>query len=120
MSRKIREIAADEFNAHCLALIDEVIETGEEILVTKNGRAVARVAPIAGVPSLHGSVLYQGDLVSPVDGWPDDDELDDDKRASTFGTAQGAVRALFGALASSIQIFGDIVAPIDVEWGARK
>ncbi len=73
MSRKIREVPADEFNAHCLALIDEVIETGEEILVTKSGRAVARVAPIAGVPSLRGSILYQGDLISPVIELPDEE-----------------------------------------------
>ena len=114
MSRKIREIAADDFSANCLALIDEVIETGEEILVTKSGKAVVRVGPIAGVPSLRGSVLYQGDLVSPVVDWPDDGEPE-----SKF-TAQGVVRTLFGALAGSIQVLGEIVAPIDVEWNAQR
>ncbi len=118
MSRKIREVAADEFSAHCLALIDEVIETGEEILVTKSGRAVARVSPIAGVPSLRGSVLYQGDLVSPV--WPDDDKSDDDKPANKFAAAQDGVRSIFGALVGSVQILGEIVAPIDAQWNAQK
>lgn len=115
MSRKIREVAADEFSAHCLALIDEVIETGEEIIVTKSGKAVARVAPIAGVPSLRGSVLYQGDLISPVIDLPDEDDPADKSAATSDG-----VRRIFGAREGSIQTRGDILGPDDDEWNARK
>jgi antitoxin (DNA-binding transcriptional repressor) of toxin-antitoxin stability system len=107
MSRKVREVADDDFQSKCLVLIDEVARTGEEIVVTKDGVAVARIVPMAGVPSLRGRGLYQGDLVSPMDEpWS--------------GENIGEPVKLFGALAGSIRIFGDILAPIDVQWDAQK
>lgn len=39
----MREIKASEFKAKCLKLIDEVAATGEAIVITKRGKAVARV-----------------------------------------------------------------------------
>ena len=39
---KERTIPATQFKAHCLALLDEVAD-GASILVTKRGKAVARV-----------------------------------------------------------------------------
>ena len=33
-----RTIKASEFKAKCLQLMDEVAETGDEIVITKNGR----------------------------------------------------------------------------------
>jgi prevent-host-death family protein len=67
-----RTIAAGIFKARCLKLLDEVAETGQEIVVTKRGKAVARLAPLE--PKVHkallGSVLKQDDLVSPIgDRW---------------------------------------------------
>ncbi len=41
----MREIKASEFKAKCLALIDEVAETGEAIVITKHGKPVVRVQP---------------------------------------------------------------------------
>lgn len=38
-------IAAAEFKAKCLALIDRVRERGEPITITKRGRVVARLVP---------------------------------------------------------------------------
>ena len=35
----VRTMKASEFKAKCLKLMDEVAETGEEILITKRGRA---------------------------------------------------------------------------------
>lgn len=40
-----RTIAAAEFKAKCLALIDRVRERGEPITITKRGRVVARLVP---------------------------------------------------------------------------
>ena len=40
-----RTIKASEFKATCLKLMDEVSETGEEIIITKNGRPVAKLTP---------------------------------------------------------------------------
>ena len=66
---KHREIPAGEFKAKCLALLDEVAETGREIVVTKHGRAVAKVVPLddAELRSLRSSVLRADDIVDPVD-----------------------------------------------------
>ena len=43
-----RTIPASEFKAKCLALLDEVAETRETIVVTKRGKPVARVEPASG------------------------------------------------------------------------
>lgn len=67
---KKREIPAGEFKAKCLALLDDVAETGQEVIVTKRGRAVARLVPIEKPQSLRGSIVSQGDLISPIeDDW---------------------------------------------------
>lgn len=66
----IMKIAAGEFKARCLALLDEVAEGGGELVVTKRGRPVARVVPVDEAPSLHGSVTYHvpdAELVAPID-----------------------------------------------------
>lgn len=41
-----RTIAAGEFKARCLRLMDEVQETGVPIVVTKRGRPVSRLVPV--------------------------------------------------------------------------
>ena len=38
-------MSASEFRAKCLGLMDEVAETGREIVITKRGRTVARLVP---------------------------------------------------------------------------
>ena len=40
-----RTVKATEFKAKCLKLMDEVAETGEEIVITKNGKPVAKLTP---------------------------------------------------------------------------
>jgi prevent-host-death family protein len=66
----MRTIPAGRFKAHCLRLLDEVAETGETIVVTKRGKAVAKVEPIEEPPSLKGSVIYlvsDEELIAPID-----------------------------------------------------
>ena len=41
----MKTIAAAEFKAKCLALIDQVHDEGEPITITKRGRTVARLVP---------------------------------------------------------------------------
>ena len=69
MSRsKERRIPAGRFKATCLALLDEVAATRRSVVVTKRGRAVARVVPIdETTPDLSGSVVSEGDLIGPLD-----------------------------------------------------
>lgn len=68
MSEVPRQIPAGVFKAKCLALLDEVAETGRSVVVTKRGRPVARVSPVkASAPRpLLGSVLKERDLLTPI------------------------------------------------------
>ena len=76
---RVRTINASEFKARCLKLMDDLADSGGEIIITKNGRPVSRLLP------------YRGRLEAP------------------FGRDQG-----------KIQILGDIIEPIDVEWEAES
>ena len=67
-----KSVPATQFKARCLALLEEVRETRQPILVTRHGRPVAEIRPyapshVARVNPLKGSILYQGDLISPID-----------------------------------------------------
>lgn len=66
----IRTISASQFKAQCLAMLDQVAATGEEIVVTKRGHAVARVSPVTEPESLRGSVTFNvsdEELLEPLD-----------------------------------------------------
>lgn len=74
-----KTIAAGEFKAKCLHLLDEVAAHRTPLVITKRGKPVAKLVPID-------------------DAKPADD--------------------IFGCMAGTIQILGDIVGPLDVEWNA--
>jgi len=64
-------IAATEFKARCLALIDEVHESGVPVLITKRGRPVASLVPAGDVDErpwlrLRGTAQWHGDPLAPV------------------------------------------------------
>lgn len=66
------QISAAKFKATCLELMDEVERTGTTVVVTKRGRAVARLVPVrVKVKSarglLKGRVRILGDIVAPID-----------------------------------------------------
>jgi prevent-host-death family protein len=67
-----RTIAAGEFKAKCLQLLNDVAETKQTLVVTKRGKPVAKVMPIVSEPvdivgAMKGSVLWEGDIISPLD-----------------------------------------------------
>ena len=70
-----RTMKASEFRARCLALMDEVAESGEEIVITKRGKPVAKLVPMEPEPvSWFGRdrdiIQIHGDITSPIDvGW---------------------------------------------------
>ena len=81
-----RTIKASEFKAKCLKLMDEVAESGEEIVITKHGRPVSRLTPYREKPKSlfgrgKGMIEIHGDIVGPMPAeWfaatdPDDEEL---------------------------------------------
>lgn len=64
-----RTVSAAEFKARCLALLDEVHETRETLVVTKRGKAVAKLVAVADEAErkpLRGSVRVKGDIVAPI------------------------------------------------------
>ena len=72
----MRTITASQFKTKCLALMDEVLRTGEAILITKNGKPVAHLTPPGNfkgprkdVFGLHSGLVYpigNVDLAQPV------------------------------------------------------
>ena len=79
---RARRIAAGIFKARCLALMDQVGRTGEEIVITKRDRPVAMLVPIREpsrrlfVGRMRGTIRLVGDLVSPIGAdWDVDADL---------------------------------------------
>jgi prevent-host-death family protein len=68
----MREINASEFKAKCLAILDEVAQTGQPVTILKRGRPIAQLIP--SVPrlgrypqeALVGTMQIHGDIVAPV------------------------------------------------------
>jgi prevent-host-death family protein len=77
-----RKINAAAFKAQCLALIDEVAETGKPITVTKRGKAKVQIVAVREKPknpfgALKGSFEILGDIVGPsVDEADHEDRLE--------------------------------------------
>ena len=68
----MRTMAASEFKAKCLAILDEVARTGERIVILKRGKPVAQLGPatqtVDGFPQDRLRALggvEVGDIVSP-------------------------------------------------------
>lgn len=66
MTKSQRAVPAGEFKARCLALLDEVAQTGRTLLVTKRGKPVARLVPVEAPPALLHSVRKEKDILSPI------------------------------------------------------
>ena len=67
----VRSIDASEFEAKCLQLIDEVNDTGEPLIITRNGEPIALLRPAKpktrSIFCLHaGLIEIHGDITGPV------------------------------------------------------
>ncbi len=67
-----KTVPADEVAQNFDALLDGVAENGDEVLVEKEGRVVARLVPNEKrerrtLEQLRGSVTILGDIVEPLD-----------------------------------------------------
>ena len=70
----IRTMPISEVKATLLGLVTEVAATGDEIVITRRGRPVARLVPAAERQSLIGSLVLPDnldDLLSADGEWPD-------------------------------------------------
>ncbi len=68
LARDVVEVKAGVFKDTCLQLLDEVRQ--REVVVTKHGKAVARLVPpdervSSSFGFMRGTVLSHGDIVSP-------------------------------------------------------
>ena len=71
-NRRMETINASEFKAKCLAILDRVKETGQEVLILKRGRPVAQLVPPRDLSgsypqkTLKGTVKIVGNIVEPA------------------------------------------------------
>jgi prevent-host-death family protein len=76
-----QHIAAADFKANCLRLMDEVARQRRPIIITKRGKPVAKLVPIEQEPTdlfgyMAGTARICGDIINPIDdaGWTGDEE----------------------------------------------
>ena len=69
----MRTIAAGEFKAKCLQIMDEVASEREPVLITKRGRPVARLVPIDPVYSILGCMAGRMEIVGDITESPWDE-----------------------------------------------
>lgn len=67
----MKRMAAGTFKAQCLAIMDQVLETGEPVLITKHGKPVAKLVPAQNKGEdifgyMAGKVRVVGDIVGPA------------------------------------------------------
>ena len=67
----MKQMPAGEFKTHCLTVMNDVLQTGEPVLITKHGKPVAKLVPpdqavddVFGF--MAGKVKIVGDIVGPV------------------------------------------------------
>lgn len=72
----VQTIQASAFKARCLAVLAEVERTRDSVVITKHGRAVARLVPIEDERPTMGSVTLLTDdghdLFSTGEAWDAD------------------------------------------------
>jgi len=67
----MKQIPAGEFKAQCLAIMDQVLHSGEPVLITKHGKPVVRLVPAEKQADeifgyMAGKVKIVGDIVGPI------------------------------------------------------
>ena len=70
----MKKIAAGEFKARCLALMEDVRSTREPLVITKRGKPVAKLIPADEdeddfIGRLEGVFRVVGDIESPICEW---------------------------------------------------
>ncbi|MEI6805153.1 MAG: type II toxin-antitoxin system prevent-host-death family antitoxin [Myxococcaceae bacterium] len=69
----LQTLKAGYFKAHCLELMDYVLESGREIVITKHGRPVAKLAPLSPVEQkplwglFKNQIQVLSDIVEPLE-----------------------------------------------------
>jgi prevent-host-death family protein len=65
-------ISAEELESRCDELLDQVAAEGLTVVVTKDGRPVAKLMPVPVEAELFGAMrgsgIVKGDIISPIEG----------------------------------------------------
>ncbi|MGA9308537.1 MAG: type II toxin-antitoxin system Phd/YefM family antitoxin [Candidatus Sulfotelmatobacter sp.] len=77
MTITMKQIPAGEFKAQCLAIMDQVLRSGEPVVVTKHGKPVVKLVPAENRADdifdyMAGKAKVVGDIVGPItplDDW---------------------------------------------------
>jgi prevent-host-death family protein len=77
-----RRVAAADFKANCLRLMDEVARERRPIIITKRGKPVAKLVPVEEQEPIElfgrmaGTIKICGDIIGPIEdaGWTGDGE----------------------------------------------
>jgi prevent-host-death family protein len=76
---KLKHVAAADFKANCLRLMDEVARQRRPIVITKRGKPVAKLVPVEEEPIdlfgyMAGTAKICGDIIGPIEdaGWTGD------------------------------------------------
>jgi len=64
-----KTVPFSDLGANVDALFEEVVQKHGEVVLTRDGKEVAKVVPVADEMRgpLYGSAVYEGDIVSPLD-----------------------------------------------------
>lgn len=72
-------ISAEELKSRCDELLDQVAADGITLVLTKDGRPVAKLVPMSTEAELFGAIrgsgVVEGDIISPIEGVWDLKEL---------------------------------------------
>ena len=68
----IKHIAAADFKANCLRLMDEVAHERRPIIITKRGKPIAKLVPVEEEPMdlfgyMAGTAKICGDIIGPIE-----------------------------------------------------
>lgn len=68
----MKTVKASEFKAKCLGIMNEVADTGEHVIITKNNKPVSKLVPYYHKPvslfGLHSGIIQShDDLIEPLD-----------------------------------------------------
>jgi prevent-host-death family protein len=76
-----KHVAAADFKANCLRLMDEVAHQRRPIIITKRGKPVAKLVPVEEEPKdlfgyMAGTAKICGDIIGPIEDleWTGDAE----------------------------------------------
>lgn len=64
----MRKIPAAQFKSQCLAVMDQVAETGRPVVVTKHGKPVVQIVPVVSDENeIFGFLQGKGRIVGDVE-----------------------------------------------------